>query len=196
MDPSTPAATGPPPASVFLVGPMGSGKSAVGRALARLLDFKFIDSDAEIERRTGVDIELIFDKEGEEGFRAREREVIADLTLLAGVVLATGGGVVLCADNREWLASRGIVVYLEASVAQQLERTRHARHRPLLRAADPRARLTEILQMREPLYRSIARLTVPTDGRRVQSVAAEVASGLAALEAGPGGRPAAPGASA
>ena len=106
----------PESGSVFLIGPMGSGKSAVGRELARLRGLKFIDSDAEIERRTGVDIAFIFEKEGEAGFRVREREVIDDLTRLPRVVLATGGGAILSPDNRERLASRGIVVYLAASV--------------------------------------------------------------------------------
>ena len=176
----------PESGSVFLIGPMGSGKSAVGRELARLRGLKFIDSDAEIERRTGVDIAFIFEKEGEAGFRVREREVIDDLTRLPRVVLATGGGAILSPDNRERLASRGIVVYLAASVDQQVERTRHGRHRPLLTAADPATRLAELMLAREPLYRSIARLTVATDGRRVGAVAADIAAGLEALAAGTG----------
>ena len=166
--------------SVFLVGPMGSGKSAVGKTLARMLGLRFVDSDAEIERRTGVDITFIFEKEGEERFRQREREVIDDLTRECGVVLATGGGAILLAENRARLTSRGLVVYLEASVAQQTERTRHGRHRPLLLNADPSARLHELMAVREPLYRSIARLVVPTDRRKVQAVAEHIVAGLAA----------------
>jgi shikimate kinase len=183
MDPPAPAAPAPPP-SVFLVGPMGSGKSAVGRALARLLGLGFIDSDVAIEQRTGVDIAYIFEKEGEPGFRARERDLIDELTRLPAIVLATGGGAVLLPENRARLASRGLVVYLEASIDQQLERTQHGRHRPLLLAADPRARLTELMAVREPLYRGIARLVVATDQRRVQAVAELIAGGLASLAAG------------
>ena len=163
---------------------MGSGKSAVGKVLARLRGLKFIDSDTEIERRTGVDIAFIFEKEGEAGFRVREREVIEDLTRLPGVVLATGGGAVLLAENREHLARRGIVVYLEASIAQQVERTRHGRHRPLLVNADPEARLTELMGVRAPLYQSIAHVTVSTDRRKVQTVAEQIVAGIEALGAG------------
>lgn len=168
--------------SVFLVGPMGSGKTAVGRALAKLLHYEFVDSDAVIEQRTGVDIAFIFEKEGEAGFRARERDVIEDLTRLRGRVLATGGGAILLPENRICLASRGRVVYLQASIDQQVERTRHGRHRPLLTATDdPRQRLTELMAVREPLYVGVAHLTVATDGRRVGAVADEIAAGLAAV---------------
>jgi shikimate kinase len=160
--------------NIFLIGPMGSGKTAVGKALAKALQLSFIDSDAEIERRTGVDIAFIFEKEGEEGFRQRERDVIADLTGGTDIVLATGGGAVICEENRKHLAERGCVVYLETSVTQQLERTRHGKHRPLLVTDDPRARLEELLRVREPLYREIADITVRTDGRRVQLLTDEV----------------------
>jgi len=176
--------------SIFLIGPMGSGKSAVGKVLARLRGLKFIDSDAEIERRTGVDIAFIFEKEGEPGFRQREREVLDDLTRLPGVVLATGGGAVLLPENRAHLASRGLVVYLEASVEQQVERTRHARHRPLLVNADPELRLTELMAVRAPLYQAIARVTVSTDRRKVQTVAEHIIAGIEALAEGSGPRPA------
>ena len=164
--------------SIFLIGPMGSGKSAVGRALARLCGCRFMDSDAEIERRTGVDINFIFEKEGEPGFRAREREVIDDLTRHPGIVLATGGGAVLLPENREALSSRGIVVYLEASIEQQVERTRRGRHRPLLLAADPTQRLMELMQVREALYKGTARISVRTDRRKVTAVAAEIVAQL------------------
>ena len=119
---------------------MGSGKTAVGKQLARLLDLTFYDSDVEIERRTGVDIPYIFEKEGETGFREREREVIDSLTQLQDVVLATGGGAVLLPENRERLAERGCVVYLRTGIRQQLERTRHGRSGRLLNTADPEAR--------------------------------------------------------
>lgn len=165
--------------SVFLVGPMGSGKSAVGRALARLLGYGFVDSDVEIENRTGVDIPFIFEKEGESGFRLREREVIEELTRARRTVVSTGGGAVLLEENRRHLAERGVVVYLHASVDQQAERTRHGRNRPLLNASDdPRRRLAELMEFREPLYRGVAHLTVPTDHRRVQAVADDILAGL------------------
>jgi shikimate kinase len=164
--------------NIFLIGPMGSGKSAVGRHLARLLRFTFHDSDADIEAKTGVDIAYIFDKEGEAGFRLREKESIERLTRLDGVVLATGGGAVIDADNRRVLAERGAVVYLETSVEQQLERTRHGRHRPLLNDTDPQEKLKELMLRRAALYAQIADLTVSTDGRRVQLVAEEIYQAL------------------
>jgi shikimate kinase len=163
---------------------MGSGKTAVGRQLARRLGYRFVDSDAEIERRTGVDIPFIFEKEGEAGFRLREREVIDALSAEAGIVLATGGGAVLAGESRRWLAERGIVVYLETSVEQQLSRTRRSRHRPLLYTDDPRARLQSLMAEREPLYRSIAAITVRTDGRKVGSVVDEIEARLATEGAG------------
>jgi shikimate kinase len=150
---------------------MGSGKTAVGRQLARLLDRPFIDSDHEIELRTGADIPLIFEREGEAGFRAREREVIAELSARHGIVLATGGGAILNADNRRELSQRGWVVYLETSVAQQAERAGRTRHRPLLAGRVPEERLAELMQVREPLYREIADMVTSTDRRRVNAVA-------------------------
>jgi shikimate kinase len=166
--------------SVFLIGPMGSGKTAVGRQLARTLGFAFHDSDAEIERRTGVDIPYIFEKEGEAGFRLREREAIEALTALEKVVLATGGGAVLLAENRRCLAERGRVVYLETSVAQQAHRVRYGRNRPLLADADAAARLAQLMSARAPLYAQIADLVVSTDGRRVPAVAEQILRELAA----------------
>jgi shikimate kinase len=160
--------------NIFLIGPMGSGKSAVGRHLARLLRLSFYDSDADIEAKTGVDVAFIFEKEGEGGFRLRERESIDRLTRLEGVVIATGGGAVILPENRRDLAERGVVVYLETSVEQQLERTRHGRHRPLLNDTDPKVKLGELMQERALLYQEIADLTVSTDGRRVQLVAEEI----------------------
>jgi shikimate kinase len=160
--------------NIFLIGPMGSGKSAVGRQVARLLHLPFIDSDAEIERRTGVNIPLIFEKEGEARFRERECEVIDELTHRHPIVLATGGGAILAPESRERLRTRGFVVYLETSVAQQAERVRSAQHRPLLTGVDPVQRLAELMQQRESLYRSTADVTVCTDGRKVAAVAEEI----------------------
>jgi shikimate kinase len=160
--------------NIFLIGPMGSGKTAVGRHLARLFCFAFHDSDADIEAKTGVDIAFIFEKEGEAGFRIREKESIDRLTRLESIVLATGGGAVIESDNRRALAERGVVVYLSTSIDQQIERTRHARHRPLLNEANPEERLKELMLRRAMLYAEIADLTVSTDGRRVQLVAEEI----------------------
>jgi shikimate kinase len=160
--------------NLFLIGPMGSGKTAVGRELARQLGRDFFDSDAEIERRTGVDIPFIFEKEGEAGFRRRETQVIEELTARQDIVLATGGGAVLAEQNRRALASRGTVIYLEASVRQQLARTRRSQNRPLLQTADPGTRLESLMAQREPLYRQLADVTVSTDGRKVRQVATEI----------------------
>jgi len=145
---------------------MGAGKTTIGRQLARALDLTFIDSDREIETRSGVDIPTIFDFEGEEGFRRRERAMIDHLTQRDDVVLATGGGVVLDPDNRRDLATRGTVVYLETSVDEQLRRTRHDRNRPLLQGNDRRATLEQLEAERAPLYLEIADVVVKTDGSR------------------------------
>jgi shikimate kinase len=169
--------------NIFLIGPMGSGKTAVGRHLARLLHFTFHDSDADIEARTGVEIAFIFEKEGEPGFRVREKESIERLTRLRSIVLATGGGAVIDADNRRVLAERGVVVYLATSVDQQFERTRHGRHRPLLNGIDPERRLQDLMQRRAALYAEIADLTISTDGRRVQVVAEEIRQELRRAQA-------------
>ena len=160
--------------NIFLIGPMGSGKTAVGRHLARLFHYTFHDSDADIEAKTGVDIPFIFEKEGEAGFRSREKESIDRLTRLESIVLATGGGAVIDPANRAALAERGVVVYLVTSVDQQIERTRHARHRPLLHDTDPEQRLKELMGRRAAFYAEIADLTITTDGRRVQLVAEEI----------------------
>ncbi len=157
---------------------MGAGKSAVGRQLAKLLGLDFVDSDEEIEKRTGVDIAFIFEKEGESGFREREAKVIDDLTQMTGVVLATGGGAILDPDSRSRLGARGFVVYLHTTVRQQLERTRRGRERPLLENRPRRQVLEELMRVREPLYREIADLVVETDGRRVQAVAREIHDAL------------------
>ncbi len=162
------------PRNIFLIGPMGAGKSAVGRQLARLLHLDFMDSDDEIEARTGVDIPFIFEKEGEAGFRKREATVIDELTRKDGVVLATGGGAVVDPQNRNHLGARGFVIYLYTTVDQQLARTRKGRDRPLLEADDPRQVLDGLMEQRDGYYREIADLVVATDGRKVKAVANEI----------------------
>ena len=160
--------------NIFLVGPMGSGKTAVGRRLATLLGLEFVDSDAEIERQTGVDIRYIFEREGEAGFRSREAETIDALTRQPGRLVATGGGAVLDARTREHLRSRGCVVYLRTSVDQQLARTRRSSHRPLLNVEDPRGTLERLMAERSPLYEEVADLVADTDGRKVSAVVEEI----------------------
>jgi shikimate kinase len=160
--------------NIVLVGPMGSGKSAVGRALAARLGFDFADSDAEIESRTGVDITYIFEREGEAGFRAREAEVLDELTQRRGWVIATGGGAVASEATRARLRERSRVVYLRTSVDQQLARTRRSGHRPLLQNADPRATLERLAELRAPWYAEVADVTVDTDGRKVATVVGEI----------------------
>ena len=158
------------PGSLFLTGPMGAGKSTIGRQLAKQLRLPFHDSDHEIESRTGVDIPLIFELEGEAGFRKRETTVIDELTRLPNIVLATGGGAVMDPDNRQHLKRRGRVIYLHTSVNHQLKRTRKDRNRPLLQTGNPRDKLEELMSIRDPLYREIASIIIDTDGMRVRDV--------------------------
>lgn len=164
--------------NVYLVGPMGAGKTTIGRQLSELLKQEFVDSDHEIEARTGANIPWIFDVEGEEGFRAREESVIDDLTRRQGIVLATGGGVVMREANRRRLHERGVVVYLATPVSIQLERTSRDRNRPLLRTPDPRKRLTELMELRDPLYRETAHIVMPTDGGSARDVALRIIHAL------------------
>ncbi|MGQ0529538.1 MAG: shikimate kinase AroK [Panacagrimonas sp.] len=161
--------------NIFLVGPMGAGKSTVGKRLADMRGMEFVDSDIEIEARTGVDIPFIFEKEGEAGFRRRERAVIADLTLRSGMVLATGGGAILDPDSRQCLAARGFVVYLYAGLEQQVHRTARADNRPLLQTGEDRREiLRRLFEMRDPLYREIADLVISTDGRNARILVKEI----------------------
>ena len=162
------------PQNLFLIGPMGAGKSAVGRQLAKMLHLSFLDSDDEIETRTGVDIPFIFEKEGEDGFRKREAKVIDDLSAMDGIVLATGGGAVVSAQNRSNLGARGFVVYLHTTVDQQVARTLKGRERPMLANGDSRQILEDLMAARDPLYREISDLIVETDGRKVKAVANEI----------------------
>jgi shikimate kinase len=164
--------------SLYLVGMMGAGKSTVGRLLARRLKLRFYDCDHEIERRCGVKIPLIFEIEGERGFREREAQVVEELTALPGIVLATGGGAVLSAPNRRRLAEHGTVIYLRARPEDLYNRVRNDRHRPLLATADPLRRLRELHAERDPLYASIADLVVDTGRQTVQSLARELISEL------------------
>ncbi len=164
--------------NIFLIGPMGAGKSTIGRRLAKSLNKSFVDSDHQIEERTGVDIPTIFDIEGEDGFRKREAAMIDELSQSSNIVLATGGGAILREENRQHLMSRGTVIYLQTSVAQQLARTRHDRNRPLLATEDPEARLTELMQVREPLYLDTADIVVDTDNRHSNQVCKEIQKNL------------------
>jgi len=167
--------------NLILVGPMGAGKSTIGRLLAKELKLQFKDSDKEIEQRTGADIPWIFDVEGEQGFREREQLMVAELCELSGVVIATGGGVVLRPENRQALSAGGRVIYLHASVEQQLDRTSRDRNRPLLRNSDPGKVLGSLMEIRDPLYREIADVIVETDERPPRMVVQEIIDRLEAL---------------
>ena len=160
--------------NLYLVGLMGAGKTTVGRLLARRLKLRFLDSDHEIERRCGVKVPVIFEIEGEAGFRSRESQAIAELTTLESIVLATGGGVVISGENRRLLAASGTVVYLCARPEDLYERVRHDRNRPLLATPDPLARLRELYAERDPLYRAIADLVVDTGRQGMQALARDL----------------------
>lgn len=167
--------------NVFLVGPMGVGKSTIGRLLANKLELPFFDSDREIEFVTGADIPWIFDVEGEKGFRIREARMIDTLTQRKGIILATGGGAILDANSRRFLHSRGTVVYLRASVAQQLERTGKDKNRPLLQTENPLAKIKELIKIREPLYRETAHLIIDTSRKSPRSVSTDITHQLETL---------------
>ncbi|MFM1897440.1 MAG: hypothetical protein RLZZ385_2514 [Pseudomonadota bacterium] len=167
--------------NVFLIGPMGVGKSTIGKVLAEQLGLQFYDSDREIEAATGADIPWIFDVEGEAGFRVREAKMIDELTAMHGIVLATGGGSVLSEANQERLKSRGVVVYLRASLNQQYERTSRDKNRPLLQTSDPEKKIRELMKIREPLYKALADITVNTSRRSPKSVSSEIVESLRAF---------------
>ena len=160
--------------NLFLIGPMGAGKSTIGRLLSAELNIEFIDSDRVIEENCGANIPWIFDKEGEDGFRDREESVIDELTLRSGILLATGGGAVLRKNNRDHLRGRGTVVYLRTSVDQQLARTSRDKNRPLLQTEDPRQVLTDLFEIRDPLYREVADVVIHTDQRNPKNVVTEI----------------------
>ena len=164
--------------NIFLVGLMGSGKTTIGRSLAKKLNLRFIDADQEIETRTGASIPLIFEIEGEASFRQREADVIRDLTAQQGIVLATGGGAVLNETSRQLLRERGTVIYLRASVASILQRTSHDKNRPLLQTADPRAKIEALSRERAPLYQEVAHITIETGRPNVHSVVHTILSQL------------------
>lgn len=171
-----------PSGNIFLVGMMGAGKTTVGKLLAQHLGKAFVDSDEEIQQRTGVTIPHIFDIEGEAGFRQREVNVIRDLVKLNNIVLATGGGVVLDEHNRDALISNGLVVYLKSTVHDLWQRTRHDRNRPLLQGADPRAKLRELYERRDPLYTQVADLVIPTGKQSVLSLVLQLQQELIGLQ--------------
>ncbi|QPG05423.1 shikimate kinase AroK [Salinimonas marina] len=162
--------------NIFLVGPMGAGKSTIGRHLADELHLDFFDSDQEIERRTGADIAWIFDLEGEEGFRKREENVIYDLTDKQGIVLATGGGSVMNKAVRNRLSARGIVVYLQTTIDKQVARTQRDKRRPLLQNGEPEAVLRELADIRNPLYEEVADYVIDTDDQSARAVANQIIS--------------------
>jgi len=166
------------PGNVFLVGLMGAGKTSVGKLLARRLDKTFYDCDHEIERATGVKVAVIFEIEGEAGFRAREEKMLAELAARRDIVLATGGGAVLSAANRQRLADNGVVVYLRAAATDLWSRTRHDRNRPLLNTADPLARLQQLYDERDPLYREVADIIVDTGDQSLGNLASRVETQL------------------
>ena len=162
--------------NVFLVGPMGAGKSTIGRHLADELHLEFFDSDQEIERRTGADIAWIFDLEGEEGFRKREETIIHDLTDNQGIVLATGGGSIVSKIVRNRLSARGIVVYLQTTIDKQVARTQRDKRRPLLQNDDPEAVLRALGDERNPLYEEVADYVIETDEQSARAVANQIIS--------------------
>lgn len=160
--------------NIFLVGPMGAGKSTIGRHLADELHLEFFDSDHEIESKTGADIAWIFDLEGEEGFRKRELDTINELSDKQGVVLATGGGSIITPAVRNRLSARGIVVYLQTTIDKQVARTQRDKRRPLLQNDDPETVLRNLAKERNPLYEEVADYVVDTDDQSARSVANQI----------------------
>lgn len=164
--------------NVFIVGPMGAGKTTVGKLLAQDLGMDFKDSDMELEKRTGVDIGWIFDQEGEEGLRERESKILEELTRLTGTVIATGGGAANSKENRHLLAAHGTVIYLNTPLTLQYERTRHDESRPMLRGGNREAILKRLQEERDPLYRDIADIIVDTSNKHSRAIAKEIVERL------------------
>ena len=175
------------PQNIFLVGPMGAGKTTIGKTLAELLFKDFYDSDREIEAATGADIPWIFDVEGEAGFRDREQRMIDSLTSRKNIVLATGGGAILVRETRSRLQARGFVIYLQVSIAQQVERTSRDRNRPLLQTDNPEQTIRDLMQHREPLYLEVADLVVDSSRRNARAVGREIYRRINSDAAGQGG---------
>ena len=168
--------------NIFMIGSMGSGKSTIGRRLAKSLKRNFFDSDSEIEKRTGVSISWIFEIEGETGFRTRERKIISELTSLKNIVLATGGGSILAEENRHALKSQGDVVYLMASHKKSLEHTAQNKMRPLLQTGDPQQQIIKLFRQRDLLYRSITDIILQTRNRSIQNTVLNVIRKLQELK--------------
>jgi shikimate kinase len=155
--------------NVYLIGPMGSGKTTIGQRVAKLLDLEFLDNDHELENQTGASVGLIFDLEGEQGFRKRETAMLEKLATRKNILLATGGGTVICAKNRELLKNSGLIVYLSTSVSQQIRRLNHDKQRPLLQSGDRKEKLTRLAKERNPLYEELADLTFPSQNRGLEA---------------------------
>lgn len=166
---------GRPERNIFLIGPMGSGKTSIGQRLADMFELEFLDCDHELEDRTGASVSLIFDVEGEEGFRERETRMLEELSAREGVLIATGGGVILRERNRELLRERGLVVYLNTPVSWQLRRLRRDKSRPLLQTPDRKEKLMRLAEERNPLYAELADIEFPARNRSLDSVANELA---------------------
>jgi shikimate kinase len=160
--------------NIFLVGPMGAGKSTIGRLLAKTLGLQFLDSDKEIEQRTGASIPMIFEYEGEAGFRKREAEILAVLTASNPIILATGGGSVILPENQRVLSERGFVVYLQCAVDKQFERTHKDANRPLLKTDNPKARLEELFKARDPIYQAVADFIIDTGQHSSRSAVRQI----------------------
>ncbi len=168
--------------NIFLIGPMGAGKTSIGKLLSKELGLLFLDTDHEIEKRTGVDIPWIFDVEGEEGFRKREREVVKELVERQGIILSTGGGTIVDSESRNFLAARGVVVYLHATVGQQYERIYKDTKRPLVSSDNPQEALKNLFAERDSLYREIADAVFETDDKSVHRVVKDIIDFLEANE--------------
>ncbi len=164
--------------NIILVGPMGSGKTTIGRQLAKQLNMSFFDSDHEIEAKTGANIPLIFELEGEQGFRKRETAMLDELSQKNNTVLATGGGAVLALENRKMLRQRGIIIYLSATMEQLWERTRMDKNRPLLQTENPREKIAALLEQRDPLYKEIADIIIDTGTGNVKSTLKQIITQL------------------